>query len=139
MDRKSYTIILAITLLVSFFLPYLNYGAIGRPSAFRIVMIQSKNYQTWDLVIKYIWLLVPLSAVMLLIGSLRKNDIPGRLIWTWIPLLTLLFLVGWFYLNARNIGGRFVSSAELFSMFAFGFWLAFTASVLLAFYTPKTL
>ena len=137
MERKSYTIILSITLLVSFFLPYLNYGAIGRPSAFRIAMVRPKSYETWDLVIKYIWILVPLSAILLLIGCLRKNDIPGRVLWTWIPLLTLLFLVGWFYLNARNISGRFVTSGELVNMFAFGFWLAFAASLLLAFYTPK--
>ncbi len=137
MDRKSYTIILSITLLVCFFLPWLNFGSIGMPSAFRIVMVKSESRETWDLVVKYIWLLIPLSAILLLIGCLRRNDIPGRLLWTWIPLLTLLSMVGWFYLNSRSVGGRFVSASELTSFFGIGFWIAFGAALLLAFYTPR--
>src|ERR1700741_5427052 len=137
MDRKIYTIIFALILIGSFFLPYLK-GYNGGASGFDIVTASGYSSSSdWQVLLyKYIWILIPLSGLMLLIGALnRENYFLGRGLWTWLPLLTVIFVVVKLYLDSKN-GGRTVSVGELIKIFGIGFWVAFGASLILAFYNP---
>lgn len=138
MDRKSFTILFAVILIGSFFLPYINFAAMGSESGYEIVTAETESKEWSDFVFKYIWLLIPISSVMLLIGVLNnENYILGRGIWTWLPLLTLIYVVVRLYLHAKNKLGRTVSIHDLSEIFGLGFWIAAIAALILAFYTPK--
>ena len=139
MDRKPYTIIFALILIASFFLPYFK-GTNGSGSGLDIVT--AKTYSdNWEvLLLKYIWILIPLSGVMLLIGALNNdNYFLGRGIWTWLPLLAVIYVIVRIYLSAKNSGmGSSVSLGDLIKIFGVGYWVAFGASLILAFYNPRS-
>jgi len=92
-----------------------------------------------DMLMQYIWVLIPLSGLILLIGSLnRENYFLGRGLWTWLPLLTVIFVIVKLYLDSKNAGGGTpVSIGDLLKVFGMGFWVAAGASLLLAFYNPR--
>ena len=139
MDRKTFTILFAVILIGSFFLPYINFAGIGSASGYEIVTSKSESREFSDLVIKYIWLLIPISSIMLLLGAINNdNYIIARGLWSWLPLLTLIYIVFRLYLYAKNRGGRTVSINDLSDIFGPGFWLAFIAAMILAFYTPRS-
>jgi len=139
MDRKPYTVIFALILIGSFFLPYLK-GPNGSASGLDIVTAGSDHGGDWQiLLLKYVWILIPLSGLMLLIGALNnENYFLGRGLWTWLPLLTVIFVVVKIYLDAKNNGSGSVSVGDLVEIFGVGYWIAFGASLILAFYNPRS-
>jgi hypothetical protein len=134
MDRRTLSIVLGLALLVSFFLPYLNMGGM-KISGLDIV----KNAgESRDPVMTYIWLVFPLSGLMLLIGALNKGNYPGgRALWLWLPLLAILFIL-FIYPLINDSGTKF---GDLFKNFGAGFgiglWLAIAASVIGIFANPR--
>lgn len=132
------TIILAIALLGCFFLPFLKFGSAGGASGFEIVTAEGGRAGDIDAILmKYIWVLIPLSAIMLLIGALNNgNYFLGRGIWTLLPLLTLVYFIVRLFLEARKGEGSFEIS-ELGEVFGVGFWATLGVSLILAIYHPR--
>jgi hypothetical protein len=129
MDKKMLTIILAVVLIGCFFLPYWS-GMGMSVSGLDSVTGQGGNWQ------KYIFLLIPLSGVMLLIGALNNGNYPGgRAIWTWLPLLTVLYVL----IVKPLIDGAAIG--DIFKMigkgYGIGWWITIAASLVLALYNPK--
>ena len=127
MGKKILTIILAAVLIGCFFLDYW-----GGASGYDLVFKTPGN--DWQ---KYISLLIPVSGAMLLIGALNNgNYIIARAIWALIPLLTILYLfIGYPLINGKAIGEIF---KELGKGYGIGLWVTIGASLVLAFYHPRT-
>ncbi len=129
MDKKMLTIILAVVLIGCFFLPYWS-GMGMNVSGLDSVTGKGGNWQ------KYIFLLIPLSGAMLLIGALNNGNYPGgRMIWTWLPLLTVLYVL----IVKPLIDGAAIG--DIFKMigkgYGIGWWITIAASLVLALYNPK--
>jgi hypothetical protein len=131
MNRKIVTIILAVMLIASFFLPIGNHAS---TSPFDLVQAPSYGSGIEAMLLKYGWLLIPLSGILLLIGALNnENYFLGRGIWAFLPLLALLYLM---IRPITLIGGRF-DIGGLIKGFGVGTWIALVASLVLAIYWPK--
>ena len=127
MDKKTLTIGLAIALLIAFFLPYYS-GFAGKASGFDIV----KGPGDWE---TYVLILIPLSAVLLLVGALNGNYPLSRNLLCWLPLLTVLFLL---ILNPLIQGVKFEYIFKAIGKgYGVGLWVTIVTSVVLAFYNPK--
>lgn len=133
MNRKILTIILAVLLIASFFLPM---GAGGSTSAFDLVQAPSFGNSIEAILMKYLWLVMPLSGIMLLIGALnRETYFLGRGIWAILPILALLMLlIGIPMMQGAAIGDVFKLITK---MYGIGVWVALAASLVLAVYWPR--
>jgi hypothetical protein len=127
MDKKIFTIILAVVLIGCFFLDYAG-GVSGYDLVFKI---PGNDWQ------KYIPLLIPVSGALLLIGALNNgNYIIARAIWAWIPLLTILYwFIGSPLINGVAIGDIFKGLGKGYGI---GLWVTIAASLVLAVYNPGT-
>jgi hypothetical protein len=133
MNRKVLTIVLAVLLIASFFLPM---GAGGNVSMFDLVKGRSLGSNIEAVLMKYLWLAMPVSGLMLLVGALNNgNYFLGRSIWAVLPLLALLFLlIGIPVMEGNDIGDVF---KVITKMYGIGVWLALATSLVLAFYHPR--
>ena len=127
MAKKMLTIILALAVIGCFFL---DYG--GGVSGYDMVFKMPGN--DWQ---KYIPLLIPVSGALLLIGALNNgNYFISRLIWSLVPLLTILYLfIGSPLMNGAAIGDIFKGLGKGYGI---GLWVTIGASLVLAFYHPRT-
>lgn len=125
MNRKFLTIVMAVALLGGFFLPLIKDINI---SPFDIVTASGKSN---DVLMKYIWVLIPISAILLLIGALNNEQyILGRGIWAWLPFATIVFvLIRLYFIEGESK----VPFLEFIKAFGVGFWIMFAASLILAF------
>lgn len=133
MNRKIVTIILAVLLIGSFFLPM---GAGGNVSAFDLVQGPSLGNSIEGILMKYLWLAIPLSGLILLIGALNHETyFLGRGIWAFLPLLSLLMLlIGIPMMEGAPIGDLL---KVIVKMYGIGVWVALGASLVLAIYWPR--
>lgn len=133
MNRKILTIILALLLIGSFFLPI---GAGGSTSAFDLVQGPSLGNSIEAILMKYLWLAMPLCGLILLIGALNNETyFLGRGIWAFLPLLSLLMLIiGIPMMQGAAIGDVLKIFTELYGV---GVWVALAASLVLAVYWPR--
>ena len=130
MDRKTFSIIIGLALIVSFFLPL--FGSPINASGWDIVQHAGASK---DAFYTYIWLVFPICGLMLLLGAMRNNYPGGRGLWTWLPLLALLFiLILYPVIKGASIGNVFKSLGQGYGV---GLWIAIVASVLAAFYNPR--
>jgi len=126
MDRKTLTMILAVVLIGGFFLPYFKMGPFTI-SGFDFIKAKGGD---WD---KYLMLVIPLAAVLLLVGALNnENYILGRGLLSWLPLLGLLYLIVRSIIEAKGQG-----IGEIFKILGLGYWISLAAALVLAFYNPK--
>ena len=124
MDKKMLTIVLSVVLIGCFFLPYFKFMGAGA-SGYDIVFSGGGNWE------KYLMLLIPVPALLLLIGALNNgNYIGGRTLWAWLPLLTILY-----HLIRMVVEGAAVG--DLVKVIGIGLWISLAASLILAFYNPK--
>lgn len=132
MDKKTLSIILGLALIASFFLPIMKYGS---ASASGLDIVTAKGTAA-DVVMKYIWLVFPISGLMLLLGGLNKGNYPGgRTIWAWLPLLAIIYiLIVGPMINGMAIGDVFKGFGKGFGI---GLWIALVASVVAAFANPR--
>jgi uncharacterized membrane protein YqhA len=118
---------MAVALIGAFFLPIFK---LEGSSAFNIVTAPEKGK---DMLMKYIWILIAISAIILLAGALNnENYVLGRSLWAWLPLATLIFVVVKVYLIAKESSDK-VPIGDFVKIFAVGFWIMFAASLILAF------
>lgn len=128
MNRKMLTIILAVILIASFFLPLTSAGS---GSAFDVVKGPSYGSDIEIMLMKYLWILIPVSGLILLIGALNNEQYAfGRAIWTLLPLLVVLYIIVRPIINGAKIG-------DMVKGFGIGFWVMLGASLILAIYHPK--
>ena len=122
MDKKILTIVLAIVLIGCFFLAYL-----GPASGLDLVKVKMFGWE------RFVLLLIPLSGVLLLVGALNNGNYPlGRNLLCWLPLLAVIFwIVGMPLINGGDIGA-------MIKTVGIGLWITAGASLVLAFYNPKT-
>ena len=131
MNRKIFTIVLAVLLIASFFLPI---GTYTSTSPLDIVTGPSAGTEFEGLLLKYGWILIPLSGLMLLIGALNNETyFLGRGLWAFLPLIALVYLI---VRPLMLIGGRF-DIGGLVKGLGVGTWIALVASLVLAIYWPK--
>ena len=127
-NRRIVTIILALALIGFIFLPY-----VYDKSGFEIVTntsIVASGIQM--MAMKYIWLAIPLSGLILFIGAVNNGKyLLSRTIWALLPLITLLAVFGRTLTESRGEGAP--ATSELISMFGFGFWATAGVSLVLAF------
>ncbi len=132
MDRKVLSILLGLALLVSFFLPYLSMGG---ASASGLDIVKNAG-DSREPVMTYIWLIFPLSGLMLLIGALNNGNYPGgRALWLWLPFLALIYILFVYPLmNGVAFGDLFKSFGQGFGI---GLWIALAASLVGILVNPK--
>jgi len=131
MNRKTLTILLAVLLIASFFLPL---GTARSTTPFDIVKGPSYGSEFEAILMQYLWILIPFSGLMLLLGALNNGKyILGRGLWTILPLVSLLYL---FIRPLTVLGGRF-DLGGLIKGLGVGTWIALVASLILVFYWPK--
>jgi hypothetical protein len=130
MNKKIWTIILAIILIGCFFLPVYNSGN----TSWYDLVFKVPGGGDWN---KYIPLLIPLSGVLLLIGALNNgNYFLGRGIWAWVPFLTVFYLL----IGAPLIDGEGLK--DIFKVigrgYGIGMWVTIAASLAAVIYTPRS-
>jgi hypothetical protein len=127
MDKKTLTIILAVALLIAFFLQW-GSGFAGKFSGFDLVTAKGADWK------QYILILIPLSALLLLLGAFNGNYALGRGLLCVLPILTILFM----FIILPIIDG--VSLKYVFKSlgkgYGVGLWLTIVSSLVLAFYNP---
>jgi hypothetical protein len=111
-------------------------GAGGNVSMFDLVKGRSMGSSLTAVLMKYLWLAMPVSGLFLLIGALNNgNYFLGRGFWAILPLLALLFLlIGIPVIEGAAIGDVF---KVITRMYGIGVWVALAASLILAFYQPR--
>ena len=127
MDKKTITIVLALALLVAFFLPWTS-GSVGKFSGFDIVTAKGAGWKQYTLI------LIPLSALLLLLGSFNGNYVLGRGLLCVLPLLAILFML----IIGPLIDGMSFNNLfkNLGKGYGGGLWITIIVSLVAAFYNP---
>lgn len=128
MDKRTLSIILGLALLVSFFLEYLN-------NMSGIDLVRHID-STDDKLLSLVWLVFPISGIMLLLGAFNRGRYPGgRVLWYWLPLLTLVFIIiAYPALHGQPLGDVFSRFGKGFGI---GLWIALFASLIGVFASPR--
>ena len=87
MNRKTLTITLGLVLFGCFFLPYMGSGFAKVSGYDAVFKYAAGSFE------RYLWLLIPVAAVLLVLGAAGGNYFLGRNTLVWIPLLTQLFIL----------------------------------------------
>jgi hypothetical protein len=123
MDKKTFTIILGLALIVGFFLAYLQ-----NLSGFDLVKAGNRDGKN------YVLLLIPISGLVLLLGALSTR-IAVRNFWKWLPLLTVIFFLFIIPLiKGASLGMIFKNFGRGYGV---GLWITIIAALILAFYRPR--
>jgi hypothetical protein len=130
MDRKTFTIIMAVVLIAAFFLAFSSNFFGATVSGYDLVFSGGNDWQ------RFILLLPPIAGILLLFGALNNgNYILGRGLLCWLPLLTVLYII---FIDPLIEG---IAIGDIFKgigkNYGIGLWLTIGASLLLAFYNPK--
>jgi hypothetical protein len=129
MNKKTITIVLCGLIIGAFFLPYLS-GFGNQMSGYDLVFgkygyagIAGKGS------FKFINLLVPLGAAVILLGELLDDRYAKGTFIRLLPLIGLAYMLVMIYLPDS---GQF-SFGDLLSLLSYGFWLSLAAALALPF------
>ncbi len=128
MNRKIITIILAIAIIAGFFLPL---SSAGSGSAFDSVQAAYPVSGVEAILMKYLWILVPVSGLILLVCALNNEQyVPARFLWAILPFLALAYIIVRPVTEGMDIG-------DMVKTFGIGLWVMLGGALLLAVYHPK--
>lgn len=146
MDKKTLTIVLAVVLIICFFLEILKVAFFGISGYDFVFGLISKEMPAW----RFVLLVGPLCGILLLVGAMNNGNYPGgRALLSWLPLLGIVAFTVLFYLEAAGtLGGdmgddydgrksRSVPIGDFIKILGYGYWISLVASLTLAFYNPK--
>lgn len=129
MNKKIITSLLCVVIIGAFFLPYLS-GFGNRLSGFDLVFgkygyegIAGKGS------LKFINLLVPLGAVLVLLGEWLDDPFAKGTFIRLLPLLGLVYMLVMIYLPDSGQ----ISVGDLLSLLSYGFWVTLAAAVMIPF------
>lgn len=126
MNKKSLTLVLAILLIVGFFLPYISASLFSLKGISGLDIVKGAGKAD-----KYLLLLSPIAGLLLLAGAANNGNYPLSK-----GVLVLLALIGVLYLPIRSlIDGA--DLGKLFKMMGIGYWLSLASALVLAFYNPR--
>lgn len=130
MDKKVFTVILSLALIVSFFLPLFGSGSTGI-SAYKIVFGITSSVGSASSAVRFLWLLLPIVGLIILIGALGTwpSSYSGSV--SWIPIAVIVFFIVRTFFVVKITPGEYLRSLGI------GYWIALVASVLLAFGRPS--
>ena len=77
----------------------------------------------------YISLLVPIGALLLLIGVFTNDYFTKSGFVLWMPLIGVLYVVVMLYIN----GSEALTVSELIGWLGYGFWISLVAAIILPF------
>jgi hypothetical protein len=130
MDKRILTIILALALIASFFLPLFAHSS---ASAFDAVKSDYSVSGFENILFKYIWLIFPIAGLMLLIGALNNgNYFLARGLWCVLPLLAVLYII-----IRPLLGNDHISVMDEIKALGIAIWVALGASLILSVYNPR--
>ena len=120
--------ILAIAVIIAFFLPWFKYGY---GSGLDIVI--TKNYQedTATTIVRYSFLLIPLFALIVLIRSISKKS--TNFFIRLLPFLVTALLSTLFIIGIKQQGATNEEMRGFLNVLGYGFYINVIASLLLVF------
>jgi len=126
MNKKTLTLVLAVLLIIGFFLPYVSASLFSMSGFSGLDLVKGGGKAD-----KYVLLLSPIAGLLLLAGAANNgNYILSK------GVLVLLALIGVLYLPLRSlIDGA--DLGKLFQAMGIGYWLSLVSALLLTFYNPK--
>lgn len=133
MDKKTIAIILAVLLIVAFFLPYVVVKEADISiSGYKAIFGKGGLFGTKGVTI-YLILLVPIGAIVALISAV--SDDTNNSYGTWMPLVGIIYLTIMMYVEmnkgARIAGGASIPISTYIGVLGVGYWITLVASVLL--------
>ena len=130
MNKKTITIVLSAIIVGAFFLPYISNGDFNL-SGYDIVFgkgdirgLAGKGGSAL-----YINLLVPGSALIILLGNLLDDSFADGLFFRLLPLLGLIYIALMLYMT----GSSDLTVSELLGWLGYGFWISLVAAIILPF------
>jgi hypothetical protein len=125
MNKRTLTTVLALILLACFFLPYFSDNT-DKVSAFHVVFGKG-DVPGVSGAERYLWLLIPIGAILLLFGEDRFT---GGFAY-WLPLLGLLYIVLRIIIETMAHSSLGEAARAVFEIASYGFWISVLAAVLL--------
>lgn len=129
MNKKNISIALSVILIVSFFLPYISSGPFHL-SGYNIVF---GKYGVEGIAGKgsavFVSLLVPIGALLVLLGALLNDNFSNGTFVRCLPLLGLAYIVTMLFLTARITP----TVSEMIGWLGYGFWVSLVAAIGLPF------
>jgi hypothetical protein len=137
-NNKSIIIIVSAILLVSFFLPWINFFV--RISAWEMLFGKMVNYIDTDF--KYIAVLIPLTSIIIIYCAAFNNEkypISKGLLFI-MPMLTLIVISMAIVFKIDSNAGRYGSAdlESIIKVFGIGFWLTVISSFVLPFINSQS-
>ena len=130
MYKKTFTTILSVVLLGSFFMPFFYWHSFEM-SGFNFVL--SEHTPPY----KYFLLAIPLTTIFhLLVVLSQENNFYTRKLLSWIPLATLIVVFALILAKERS-DDSFFGNGNILSSTGAGFWVALVFSLLLAYINFK--
>jgi hypothetical protein len=132
-NNKSLIIIVCIALVAAFFMPWINFFI--KISAWDMIFGDYSEFDSSSL--KYIVLLIPISAILIVSGAASNKEnyiISTRLLFK-IPVVSLGIVILAILLSLNEDGERVRVSdlGDIFQVLGIGFWITLIASVALPF------
>ncbi|HVT85281.1 MAG TPA: hypothetical protein VHD35_08750 [Chitinophagaceae bacterium] len=127
-NKSGFRTILAIAIIVAFFLPWFKYGG---GSGLDIVLAKTSGEDTATTVVRYSFLLIPLFALIVLLRSISKKS--SNFFLRLLPFLVTAILTALFIVGIKSQGGTNAELHGWFSMLSYGYFINVIASLLLIF------
>jgi len=123
MNKNIFRVILALAVIIGFFLPWFQYSGSGWD-----IVRYSTGGNTTESIIRYSFLLIPFFALVVLIRSAggKSSSFFVRL----LPFLVIALLSALFVLGVRDQGSN-ATANDFFSILGVGYYITAAASLLL--------
>ena len=130
MKKQTLTVVLAASLLVSFFMPFFYWHSFEM-NGFNFIL--SDHIPAY----KYLLLPIPLTVLFYLFIALSEENYSfGKRLLSWLPLTILLAIFIVVFINESS-DQFFFDNGNIFANTGSGFWIALGLSLLLRFVNPE--